>query len=153
MNDIPRLHLWLAAVISGCFLFVLPLRAEDWTRFRGDAQSTGVAAALPQAMAVLWTAQIEIGIESTAAIWQTAVYVGGLDEKLYAFDLDSGALMWTYRATGEIKASPLALGDAVLSATAMASFTRSRPKPGKVYGPFKQMGKSSHRPMRCPAES
>ena len=104
MNDLSRCPPLSAIIFS--LLFVLPLRAEDWTRFRGDARSTGVAdAALPHDLSVLWTAQIEIGIESTAAIWQNAVYVGGLEEKFCAFDLNSGASLWNYRATGEVKAS------------------------------------------------
>ena len=70
-------------------------------------------AACPLELDVLWTAQVEIGIESTAAIWQDAVYVGGLDEKLYAFDFDSGAIKWMYLATGEIKSSPLVFGKTV----------------------------------------
>ena len=96
------------------YLFLSPVQAEEWSRFRGDAQSSGVAnGSLPDELDVLWTAQVEIGIESTAAIWRDAVYVGGLDEKLYVFDFDSGEIKWTYLATGEIKSSPLVFGKTV----------------------------------------
>ena len=108
-NAIRRIYPCLSVFIGGCiFLFCVSGYAEEWSRFRGDAQSSGVAnGSLPDELDVLWTAQVEIGIESTAAIWRDAVYVGGLDEKLYVFDFDSGAIKWTYLATGEVKSSPL----------------------------------------------
>ncbi|MFT5368131.1 MAG: hypothetical protein ACI8V2_003094, partial [Candidatus Latescibacterota bacterium] len=59
------------------FYFLLPVHVfADWTQFRGDAHSTGVSTAtLPDVLDVLWTASVEEGIESTAAIWQGTVYV------------------------------------------------------------------------------
>ena len=87
-NAIRRIYPCLSVFIGGCiFLFCVSGYAEEWSRFRGDAQSSGVPnGSLPDELDVLWTAQVEIGIESTAAIWRDAVYVGGLDEKLYVFD-------------------------------------------------------------------
>ena len=41
----------------------------SWPRFRGDAQSTGLAReSLPDSLVVLWAARVPEGIESTAAI-------------------------------------------------------------------------------------
>lgn len=81
---------------------------ETWDRFRGDAQSTGVARCeLPDRPTVLWAARVGEGIESTAAIWSGKAIVGGLDSLLYAFEMDRGTQVWTYKAAGEIKSSPL----------------------------------------------
>ncbi|MDE2723791.1 MAG: PQQ-binding-like beta-propeller repeat protein, partial [Gemmatimonadota bacterium] len=123
------------------YLFFIPVHAEEWSRFRGDAQSTGVAnSSLPAELDVLWMAQIEIGIESTAAIWQDAVYVGGLDEKLYAFDFDSGVSRWTYSATGEIKSSPLVFEKTVFFGDGNGVFHAVDAQTGKALWTFQTDG-------------
>ena len=101
-----------------CILYIpvpVCVAAEtSWPLFRGDAQSTGLAReSLPESLHVAWTARVPEGIESTAAIGKGAVFVGGLDGNLYAFDFDTGALKWKYPAGGEIKASPLVAANAV----------------------------------------
>jgi outer membrane protein assembly factor BamB len=81
--------------------------ADDWASFRGDAQLTGVASgALPDGMKVLWTFEVGDGIESTAALVDGVVYIGGLDGVLYALNFDTGAEIWRYQAGDEIKSSP-----------------------------------------------
>lgn len=87
---------------------VLPVAAEeDWSSFRGNAQLTGVApGSLPEDMEVLWTFEVGEGIESTAALVDGMVYVGGLDGVLYALSFDTGEEMWRYQAGDEIKSSP-----------------------------------------------
>jgi outer membrane protein assembly factor BamB len=89
-------------------LLASPVAAEeDWSTFRGDARLTGVAgSSLPDDMKVIWTAEIGEGIESTAAIVNDVVYVGGLDGHLYALDFSTGKELWRYQAGDEIKSSP-----------------------------------------------
>ena len=133
-------HLCLS-VVAFLSLFFIPVQAEEWSRFRGDAQSTGVAnSSLPAELDVLWTAQIEMGIESTAAIWQDAVYVGGVDEKLYVFDFDSGVLKWTYSATGEIKSSPLVFEKTVYFGDGNGVFHAVDAQTGKALWTFQTDG-------------
>lgn len=80
--------------------------AADWPIFRGNALQTGVAnSALPEQLAVRWTFQAKESIEGTAAIVADTVFIGSMDEHLYALDLASGKPKWSYKA-GPFKAPP-----------------------------------------------
>jgi outer membrane protein assembly factor BamB len=86
-----------AVTLSSC-------HGADWPLFRGNALQTGVAASpLPEALGVRWTFKAKDAVESTAAIVDGTVYVGSLDEHLYALDLATGRQKWAYKA-GPIKA-------------------------------------------------
>lgn len=88
--------------------------AQDWPLFRGNPLQTGVAAsALPENLEVRWQFKAKDGIEGTAAIASGTVYVGCLDEHLYALDLATGQVKWTYQTdpakgtkVGPIRTSP-----------------------------------------------
>jgi outer membrane protein assembly factor BamB len=72
--------------------------ADDWPSFRGNPLQTGVAASpLPENLEVRWKFKAKDGIEGAAAIVNGAVYVGSLDEHLYALDLATGQVKWTYQ--------------------------------------------------------
>jgi outer membrane protein assembly factor BamB len=89
--------------------------AADWPLFRGNARQTGVASStLPDQLEVLWKFKAKDSIEATAAIVGGVVYVGSLDENLYAFDLATGKQRWTYKA-GPIKA-PVSVHDGTVYA-------------------------------------
>ena len=84
-----------------------PPEGGDWPLFRGNALQTGVTSAkLPERLEVLWKFQTKEGIEAAAAIVGDTVYVGSLDEHLYALDLRTGAQKWKYKGTGGFKAPP-----------------------------------------------
>jgi len=88
--------------------------AEDWPLFRGDALQTGVSKSpLPEELEIRWKFKAKDGIEGAAAIVNGVVYVGSLDEHLYALDLATGQPKWTYQTdaakgtkVGPIRASP-----------------------------------------------
>ncbi len=72
---------------------------EGWLLFRGNAHSTGAAKGkLPSKLSVVWKHAIEQGaIEGTPIIVggpQPRTYIGDLDGRTLAFDLDSGKLAW-----------------------------------------------------------
>jgi outer membrane protein assembly factor BamB len=84
-----------------------------WPIFRGNPRQTGVIeAALPDKLEVLWTFSTKDGIEGAAAIADGVVYIGALDENLYALDLADGKEKWRYKA-GPIKAAPAVQGGSV----------------------------------------
>jgi outer membrane protein assembly factor BamB len=98
-------------------LFVLaacPASAENWPLFRGNALQTGVAASsLPEELDIRWKFKAQDGIEGAAAIVDGTVYIGSLDEHLYALDLATGRLKWSYQTdpakgtkVGPLRASP-----------------------------------------------
>lgn len=78
-----------------------------WTLFRGNPLQTGVAQGkLPDKLVELWKFETKDGgIEGAPAVKDGVVYVGSLDEKLYALHLATGKEKWTY-AGGPFKASP-----------------------------------------------
>jgi outer membrane protein assembly factor BamB len=98
---------------SMSLLAVLAIGAADWPLFRGNALQTGVAdAKLPDELDILWTFKAKDSIEAAAAIADGVVYVGSLDEHLYALDLKSGEKKWDYKA-GPIAAPPSVRGKLV----------------------------------------
>jgi outer membrane protein assembly factor BamB len=88
---------------------------DAWTVFRGDGPQTGVSASkLPAKLAVLWTFKTEDSIEGAVAVRGGVVYVGSMDEHLYAVDFATGKRKWKYKG-GPFKASP-AMRDGVVYA-------------------------------------
>src|SRR5262249_8296141 len=61
---------------------------------------------------VRWKFQTKESIEGAAAIVGDTVYVGSLDEHLYALKLADGSFKWKYKG-GPFKAPPSVRGDAV----------------------------------------
>jgi outer membrane protein assembly factor BamB len=87
-----------------------PEKHADWPLFRGNALQTGVAgSALPDKLEILWKFETGDRVEGTAAIANGVVYVGALDEHLYAINLATGKKDWEYEA-GPI-ASPASVHD------------------------------------------
>lgn len=84
-------------------------RAADgdaWRIFRGNPRQTGVASSpLPKELKLLWQFATKDGIESAPAVADGVVYVGSLDEHLYAIDLAGGKEKWKAKL-GPIKAAP-----------------------------------------------
>lgn len=84
---------------------------DAWPQFRGSALLTGVAASAPPAtLELLWTYDVGDIIESSAAIADGVVYVGGGNGDLVALDLDSGELKWKYSTGNLIGESSPAVG-------------------------------------------
>jgi RNA polymerase sigma factor (sigma-70 family) len=86
---------------------------EGWPVFHGNTLQTGVAAAaLPDPLQICWKFKAKDSVESSAAISGGVVYIGSLDEFLYALDLRTGEQKWSYKA-GSIKAAPSVADGAV----------------------------------------
>jgi len=76
----------------------------DWALFRGNTLQTGVATSrLAEKLEVLWTFPSQRAVEGTAAIVNGVVYIGSMDDHLYAIDLATGKEKWKYKG-GPIKA-------------------------------------------------
>ena len=79
---------------------------DEWTLFRGNPLQSGVAVgALPDKLVELWKFATKDKIEGAPAIKNGVVYVGSLDEHLYALDLANGRPKWNYKG-GPFKSSP-----------------------------------------------
>ena len=81
---------------------------DDWPLFRGDACSTGTARGqLPDQLSVLWKFTVEKGaFEGTPVIADGVIYIGDLDGRIYAIDLQSGKSKWTYETNSGFLAAP-----------------------------------------------
>jgi eukaryotic-like serine/threonine-protein kinase len=112
---------WLPSI--GSCLLLLPVLAgaqrssapnapaDAWPQFRGNPRLTGVATSAPPAtLKLLWKYEVGDLIESSAAIVDGAVYVGGGNGDLIALDLATGALRWKYSTKNLIGESSPAVG-------------------------------------------
>jgi outer membrane protein assembly factor BamB len=88
----------LLFALALCLPAADPKMDSDWPVFRGSFLPTGVASSpLPAELDVLWRFKADDGFEGTAAIVAGTVYIGGLDEHLYALDLKTGQEKWRYK--------------------------------------------------------
>src|SRR5687768_7311267 len=75
---------------------------DAWRQFRGSQRLTGVSTSMPPAsLKVLWTFNAGEVVDSSAAIVDGVVYIGGGDGDLFALDLATGKQRWKY-STGNI---------------------------------------------------
>ncbi|MGH9676441.1 MAG: PQQ-binding-like beta-propeller repeat protein, partial [Candidatus Acidiferrum sp.] len=100
----------------------------DWLVFRGNPLQTGVVKArvshgnplpadaaedlLPDKLGILWKYETKDSIEGAPAVADGVVFVGSMDEHLYALELLTGKLKWDYKAA-PFKASPSVHGNGV----------------------------------------
>lgn len=92
----------LLAITVFLSIGALSLSAADWPLFRGNSLQTGVAPVpLPDKLEIRWRFEAKDGFEGAAAIDQGTVYIGSMDEHLYALDLDSGKVKWIYPSDKE----------------------------------------------------
>jgi len=99
------MRVWLVGV---SMMIGSALSAGDWPSFRGNPPQTGTAEVdpkLPDTLALRWQFATGDAIENGAAIVGGVVYVGSLDEHLYAISLADGQLKWKQKL-GPIKAVP-----------------------------------------------
>ena len=86
--------------------------ADEWRQFRGTPRLTGNSSStLPPTLKVLWTYDVGDLIDSSAAIVNGVVYVGGGNGDLLALDLASGKLKWKYTTGNLIGESSPAVSD------------------------------------------
>lgn len=121
-----------------------PAAKRGWSQFRGDAAQRGATLAMPGAIELLWQVELPGGFEATAAIETDAaggtVYIGGLGGKFQAYDLESGAVRWTYEAGEEIKSSALLAGGKVYFGDEAGKLHALDAKTGKLLWTFAAEG-------------
>src|SRR5687767_1817797 len=89
--------------------------AAEWRQFRGTPQLAGASSTtLPATLKLLWTYDAGDVIDSSAAIVDGVVYIGGGNGDLLALDLASGKLRWKYTTGNLIGESSPAVGDGVV---------------------------------------
>ena len=119
----------LFLALTGLLLAALPgvagdsscggARPDAWPVFRGDAESTGVAAvSLPEALDLVWEWKVPNGaFEATPVIAEGVVFIGDLDGNLFALDLQTGRPRWTrkfdtsFNSAGAVRGERFYVGD------------------------------------------
>ncbi len=82
--------------------------------FRGDPAHSGVySSAAPENLDVKWSFQTGEAIVSSPAVTHGTVYVGSMDNFLYAIDAASGKQKWKFDAHGDVRSSPAVSGSLV----------------------------------------
>ena len=79
----------------------------NWSMFRNDSQHSGTAHIDGQiGNGTLWTFSTNGQVWSSPAVWEGKVYVGSVDQALYALNASTGTLIWSYPTAGAIYSSP-----------------------------------------------
>ena len=80
----------------------------DWPVFRGNPASTGYTPeSASDTLEVLWEFKVENGaFESTPVIVDGVVFIGDLDNRVFALDLESGDLLWEFTTEIGFYAAP-----------------------------------------------
>ncbi|MEO1082639.1 MAG: PQQ-binding-like beta-propeller repeat protein, partial [Acidobacteriota bacterium] len=97
-----------ATVTAATALSLAAPAAADWSQFRRTPAQLGVAAeSLPENLKPIWIHRLPDGAETTPAIVDGTVYIGGLSGRFVALDLKTGDEKWTAEVGEEIKSSAL----------------------------------------------
>lgn len=67
----------------------------------------------PSGSRLVWRSFIEGSCRAAPAVTRDAVYVGGTDRKLYAFDRATGKQKWTFPTKGDTATTPVVVGDTI----------------------------------------
>jgi eukaryotic-like serine/threonine-protein kinase len=123
--------------------------ANEWRQFRGSPSLTGLSSStVPTTLKVLWTYELGDIIESSAAIADGVVYVGGGNGDLAALDLESGKLKWKY-TTGNLigESSPAVSADTVFVGDLGGLMHAVRIADGKALWTFKTAAEIKSSPV------
>ncbi len=96
---------------------------SSWPQFGGNAQHTGQSSyALNDTLHFIWSYTTGNNIWSSAAIGlDGTVYVGSLDNNLYALNGTTGTLKWFYTANGNVYTSPSIASDGTIYFTSFGN--------------------------------
>ena len=100
----------VAAVVCTIFVFslvLIPFASADWTVFRSDASHSGAGKGNPALMGtLLWNYTTGNEVYSSPAVVDGVVYIGSLDDNIYALNATNGAKLWDYPTGAPVWSSP-----------------------------------------------
>ena len=89
---------------------------QDWTMFRRDPAHTAQGSG-PDKLNLKWTYLTAGPVTSSVSIADGIAYVGSLDQKIHAFDAETGSPIWTFETDYMIRSSPAVVGGKVYTGT------------------------------------
>ena len=110
----------------------------DWPLFRGTPQCTGfTSGTMPDRLDLLWEFKVENGaFESTPTIVDGVVYIGDLDDRVYALDLSSGKSLWEFKTDIGFYAAPAVQSGRIFVGNMDGYFYCLNAKDGKLIWQF-----------------
>jgi eukaryotic-like serine/threonine-protein kinase len=110
--------------------------------FRASLEHTGVysAAAVPMFTGVKWKFQTNGRVISSPAVANGLVYVGSMDQNLYAVDQQTGALKWKFATEGPVVSSAALAGGIVYFASYDGKFYALDAATGQLKWKFETAG-------------
>jgi len=85
---------------------------EQWTQFRLNPQHD---ATLPGNLRVSWRVRTKGPFSSSPAVVGSTVYIGNNAGTLYALDLETGRVRWTYHVSDSLMSNPIVYGGLVIA--------------------------------------
>ena len=70
---------------------------DDWTRHQHDSRNSGFSSSPSPQGDLLWTFNVDGGLNGNPAIVNGRVYFGSVNGTLYCLDAESGELIWSYQ--------------------------------------------------------
>ena len=110
----------------------------DWPLFRGTPQCTGfTSGTMSDRLDLLWEFKVENGaFESTPTIVDNTVYIGDLDDRVFALDLSSGNSLWEFKTDIGFYAAPAVRDGRVFVGNMDGFFYCLNAKDGKLIWQF-----------------
>ncbi len=100
------------------FLYCMALNAialASWPLFRGSPDMRGVAdEAIQLPLQLSWAVQIGQSVVATPVVADSRVYIGTEEGRFVCLDLDTGRLLWEYKAADTIQGAACVTQDAVV---------------------------------------
>jgi len=86
----------------------------NWPMFHQNLNHTGVTPDIvTPPLNLLWTYKTDAGVSSSPAVSGGIVYVGSMDDNVYALNAVTGAVVWNYTTGDHVSSSPAVSGNAL----------------------------------------
>ncbi len=102
----------ILTLIIAISLCISPIAAGDWTTFQGNVKHTGYASGESDAVAGVWSMNLEKGaISSSPVIYDNLLYIITEEGILKVIDITDNKVEWTYDFEDAVVASPIIKDD------------------------------------------
>ena len=107
IQRIPLCLSFLLALILGSAERLEGQKMNQWNQFRLSANNAAsVGETEIQKPKKLWSFATGEVVESSPAVWQDLVIIGGHSKNLHGVDLTTGKVRWTFATGGWVRSSP-----------------------------------------------
>jgi outer membrane protein assembly factor BamB len=113
------------AILAGAIASTGTAMPTQWTKFRLNPQNNPV---VELAGAPSWTVETHGAISASPSVVDGVLYLGNNAGALYAIDVSSGHVRWTYRVTNPIMSDPLVFEGVVIVGEGNANSTTYVPR-------------------------